>query len=86
MMAVAWRRQRPVRYPLVWPLLGHLFAMAPDLLFTAGAAHQRWMDVFLGHISTHSVWGRNLTWCAVFLAAFAGYLAVLDRIRVRSEP
>jgi len=81
MAAVAWRRRRPVGLTLVWPLLGHLLAMLPDLLFTAGTAHQRWMDVFLGHISSHAVRGRNLTWYGVFLAALAGYLATLDRIR-----
>ncbi len=80
----AWRRQRPVPCPLVWPLLAHLFAMSPDLLFAAGVAHQRWMEVFLFHISTHFVWGRNLTWYALFLAALAGYLTALDRIRVVS--
>ncbi len=79
MTVVAWRRRRPVRYPLVWPLLGHLFAMTPDLVFTAGTAHERWMDVFLGHISTHLVWGRNLTWYAVFLTALAAYLMAVDR-------
>lgn len=31
--------------------------MTPDLLLTAGTAHERWMDLFLGHISTHFVWG-----------------------------
>ena len=81
MAAVTVRTGRPVATPLVWPLLGHLFAITPDLLFTAGIAHQRWMDVFLGHISSHFVPGRNLTWYAVFLAALALYLAAVDRSR-----
>jgi hypothetical protein len=38
------------------------------------------MDVFLGHISTHFVPGRNLTWTIVFLAAISIYLAVLGRV------
>jgi hypothetical protein len=54
--------------------------MFPDILFTAGVAHERWMDVFLGHISTHFVPGRNLTWFVVFLAALGVYLAVLARL------
>lgn len=83
MAAVAWRRGRPVPYPLVWPLLGHLVAMAPDLLFTAGVVHERWMDLFLGHISTHFVWGQNRTWYGTFLVALAIYLATLDHIRTR---
>ncbi len=85
MAAVAWKQQRPVPYPLVWPLLGHLVAMTPDLLFASGTAHQRWMDLFLGHISTHFVWGRNRTWYVAFLLALAAYLATLDRIRTRPQ-
>ena len=72
---------RPVPLPLVWLFAGHLVAMAPDLAFVAGEAHRPWMDVFLGHISTHFVSGGNWTWYAVFLVSLGGYLAVLDRIR-----
>ena len=80
MAMVAVRTRRPVPLPLVWIFLAHVVAMFPDFLFTAGMAHERWMDVFLGHISTHFVPGRNLTWFAVFLAALAAYLAVLARL------
>ncbi len=80
MAAVAARTRRPVPLPLVWPFLAHLVAMFPDFLFTAGVAHEPWMDVFLGHISTHFVPGRNLTWFAVFLLALGTYLAVLARV------
>ncbi|MDP8937206.1 MAG: hypothetical protein M3O23_05685, partial [Actinomycetota bacterium] len=56
MSVVALWTGRPVPLPLVWPLLGHLYAMFPDFLFTGGhIAHEPWMDVFLGHISTHFV-------------------------------
>ncbi len=79
MAALAARTRRPVPLPLVWPFLAHLVAMFPDFLFTAGIAHRRWMDVFLGHISTHFVPGRNFTWFAGFLLALATYLAVLAR-------
>lgn len=81
MAVVARRRRRPVPYPLVWPVLGHVVAMFPDLLFAGGQAHEPWMDVFLGHISTHFVPGRNLTWYAVFLAALALYLLQMHAIR-----
>ena len=82
MAAVALRTRRSVPVPLIWPVLGHLVAMFPDLLFSgAHVAHEWWMDVFLGHISTHFVPGRNLTWYLVFLAALAVYLGVLDRLR-----
>jgi hypothetical protein len=80
MAAVAARTRRPVPLPLVWPFLAHLVAMFPDFLFTTGIAHQRWMDLFLGHISTHFVPGGNLTWLVVFLLALAAYLAVLARL------
>jgi len=86
MAVVAWRLRRPVPYPLVWPVLGHVFAMVPDLLFAAGTAHYRWMDVFLGHISTHFVPGRNLTWAIVFLAALGTYLSVLARVGHPATP
>ncbi|MBW3548956.1 MAG: alpha/beta hydrolase [Actinobacteria bacterium] len=81
MALVARRQRRPVAYPLVWPVLGHVVAMFPDLLFAGGEAHAPWMDVFLGHISTHFVPGRNLTWFVVFLAALGLYLTQLDSIR-----
>lgn len=75
-----WRTGRPMRLPLVWVLGAHMFAMFPDLLFQAGIAHYRWMDLFLGHISSHFVPGRNLTWFAVAAVALALYVLALDRI------
>ena len=80
MAVVATRTRRPAPLPLVWIFLAHAVAMFPDFLFTAGIAHERWMDVFLGHITTHFVPGRNLTWFVVFLIALAAYLAVLARL------
>ncbi len=77
MAVVAARTRRPVPLALVWIFLAHVVAMFPDFLFSAGIAHQRWMDLFLGHISTHFVPGRNLTWFVVFLAALGAYLVVL---------
>jgi len=79
MAVVSGRRGKPVPYPLVWPVLGHVVAMFPDLLFTAGVAHYWWMDIFLGHITSHFVPGRNLTWAIVFLGALAVYLSVVAR-------
>ena len=43
------------------------------------------MDVFLGHISTHFVPGRNLTWFAVFLLLLSVYLAVVARYSAAEE-
>lgn len=86
MAVVAARTRRLVPLPLVWIFLAHVVAMFPDFLFTAGIAHERWMDMFLGHISTHFVPGRNLTWFVVFLAALAAYLAVLARLPPGEQP
>ena len=86
MAVVAWRTRRAVPLPLIWPVLGHLFAMTPDFLFTAGIAHRRWMDVFLGHISTHFVPGRNLSWYLVFAGCLALYLGVAARSADDARP
>jgi hypothetical protein len=75
---------RPARFPALWILLSHLFAMFPDFLFEAGYPHKWWMELFLLHIRSHFVPGRNLFWLATFLTALAAYLMVLDQ-RVRSE-
>lgn len=83
MAAVTLKTGRSVPYPLVWPLLGHLFAMTPDFLFVGGEAHRWWMDLFLGHVSTHFVPGRNLTWYVVFLATLGAYLALVHRADVK---
>ena len=78
MSVVTWRNRRAVRFPLVWILVGHLFAMVPDGLFKFfGIIHREWMDVFLLHITAHFIPGRNLTWYAVFLVSVAVYLAVV---------
>ncbi len=68
-----WRTGRPVHHPLLQVLCWHIVAMLPDLLFIGGVPHQPWMDVFLGHISSHFVPGRNLTW--LVLVAVAGAAA-----------
>jgi hydrogenase/urease accessory protein HupE len=80
MSVVAAHSRRAVPLPLVWVLLAHLVAMAPDLAFIAGVAHRQWMDLFVGHVSSHAVPGRNWTWYIVFLAALGAYLAILDRV------
>lgn len=85
MTVIARRTGRPVPYPLLWPILGHTVAMFPDFLFEAGIAHRRWMDVFLGHLSTHFIPGRNWTWYAIFLGALAIYLWTLRNLDARGH-
>ena len=70
-----------MRLPFLWLLLGHLVAMAPDFAFVEGVAHGRWMDVFLAHVSSHYILGRNWTWYAVFLVALGVYLMVIHSLR-----
>lgn len=84
MALVTRRRRRPVPYPLVWPLLGHLLATLPHLLFSA-EAHERWTDAFPTHTTTDFVSGANLTWYLVFLAALALYLVEVHAAR-RDHP
>ena len=79
MTAAAAATRRPVPLPLVWPVLGHVIAMFPDFLFAGGVAHRRWMNVFLGHLSTHFIPGRNLTWYLIFVVCLGIYLVILDR-------
>lgn len=85
MTAIAWRTRHPVPYPLAWPVVGHIVAMFPDFLFEAGIAHRRWMDVFLGHLSTPFIPGRNWTWYGIFLGSLALYLSVLSRLVARQR-
>lgn len=79
MAAWTWFRRRPATIPLVWVVAAHLFAMVPDFLFQAGVAHEWWMDLFLLHIRSHLVPGRNLTWLVIFGLALTAYLVAVDR-------
>jgi hypothetical protein len=66
---------RTVRLPLLWILGGHVIAMIPDILWNFEfMAHQSWMDIFLLHITSHFIPGRNWTWYVVFLASLWLYL------------
>ena len=87
LMAVwTWFRRRPAPFPLVWVVVAHLFAMVPDLLFRAGVAHKWWMDLFLLHVRSHFVPGRNLTWLVVFGFALTAYLVTIDRRARSADP
>jgi len=68
----------PARFQVVVLLLFHLYAMFPDLLFRAGVPHSPWMNVFLGHIAVHYIWGGDRTWLVLALAAYGGYAVLLS--------
>lgn len=75
----SWRHRRLVRFPLVWVMLAHFYAAAPDLVIPENVPHKPWQDVFVGHLASHYLPGRGLSWLAIFAVALAGYLVVLDR-------
>lgn len=86
--ALAWRRRRGLRVPdVVGSVVAvHLVAVVPDVLFMGGRAHRRWMDVFVGHISSHRMPGRNTTWYVLFLLALADYLRSAPRLAADPVP
>ena len=84
LLNLAWLTLKgaPARGLILWVIGLHLFAMAPDLVFPAGVPHAGWMDVFLGHISSHYLPGGDIAWLVIalgtsglFAIALAGWLA-----------
>lgn len=74
MAIFAHRSGRVARFPLLWTFTGHVIALFPDILWNFRLIpHQPWMDVFLLHITSHFIPGRNWTWYAVFLFSLALY-------------
>lgn len=66
-------RRRPAPGQVLSVLGFHLVAMAPDLAFRAGVPHYLWMDVFLGHISSHYVPGGDRTWLVLACLGVLAY-------------
>ena len=75
----SWRHRRAVPFPLGWVLLAHFFAAAPDLVIPESIPHKPWQEVFVGHLASHYLPGRGLSWLVLFAAALAGYLVTLAR-------
>lgn len=68
----------PGRGQLLWVLALHLYAMFPDLLFSPGKIpHEGWMDVFLGHVSSHYLAGGAASWLLIALVASGSYAMLL---------
>ena len=75
MAVLTYWSDRPIRFPLLWLFMGHIIAMFPDILWNLQLLpHQPWMDIFLLHISSHFIPGRNWTWYVIFLVCLAFYL------------
>lgn len=75
----SWRHRRPVPFPLAWVLLAHFYAAAPDLVIPENVPHKPWQNVFAGHLASHYLPGRGLSWLVVFAVALGAYLLALDR-------
>lgn len=57
-----------------WGLLGQALSVMPDVLFIVGGIpHQRWMDIFVAHITIHVVPQPLLIATALFLLAGWGW-------------
>jgi hypothetical protein len=73
-----WATGRPgPRYLLLTLLALHIYAIIPDLIFSAGSAHSQWQNVFLGHIAEHYLPGGAIAWLAVALVLSGIYAAAL---------
>ena len=75
----SWHHRRAVPFPLVWLVLAHFYAAAPDLVIPENVPHKPWQEVFVGHLASHYLPGRGLSWLVVFAVALAGYLLALNR-------
>lgn len=59
-------KKRPMRGMIILILPIHLFAMAPDPMFSLNIQpHLEWMNVFVGHIWVHFLPGRLTGWLVV---------------------
>jgi hypothetical protein len=80
MTLVTYWSNRTILFPFLWVLIGHTVAMFPDILWSAELLpHQHWMDIFVFHISSHFIPGRNWTWYVIFLLCLALYLYARQR-------
>jgi hypothetical protein len=81
MTLITYWSNRTVLFPFLWLLVGHVIAMFPDILWSAELLpHQAWMDIFVLHISSHFIPGRNWTWYVIFLLCLALYLYVRQKV------
>lgn len=81
MTLITYWSNRTILFPFLWLLVGHVIAMFPDILWSAELLpHQAWMDIFVLHISSHFIPGRNWTWYVIFLLSLALYLYVRQKV------
>lgn len=87
MSIITWRTGKAARLPLLWILLAHLFAMFPDILFSAfNIAHDTsWTDFFLLHIRAHFIPGRNITWYLIFITSLGLYLRIIEKLAAKHD-
>ena len=81
MTLITYWSNRTILFPFLWLLVGHVIAMFPDILWSAELLpHQAWMDIFVLHIFSHFIPGRNWTWYVIFLLCLALYLYVRQKV------
>src|SRR5262249_40673119 len=74
LVVLTYSFNRAIGFPMLYLLIGHVIAMFPDILWNFWLLpHQPWMDVFLFHVSSHFIPGRNWTWYIIFLICLALY-------------
>lgn len=80
-------RNTPLRGQILLVLPLHVFAMAPDPLFSLYVRHHdEWMNVFAGHIWVHFLPFRLNGWLVLAALASGVYVAMLVRWLGRREP
>lgn len=67
------RKKLRVQSPAVWVVTAHVLASIPDLLVQAGVTPRRWMDLFLGNVSSHYAPAGNITWLVLVTAGMYVY-------------
>lgn len=73
-------KKRPMRGEIIVLLPLHLFAMAPDPMFSLNwRPHETWMNMFSGHIWVHFLPGRLTGWFLTATVATGLYIWALVR-------
>ena len=86
LVVLTYSFNRAIGFPMLYLLIGHVIAMFPDILWNFQLLpHQPWMDVFLFHVSSHFIPGRNWTWYVIFLICLALYFYARRATELRAK-
>ncbi len=81
LLALAERGRLRRRYDGGWLLLGALWAITPDIIYSIGPYHRDWMDVFLFHISLDEILPVAVPILAVFVIGLLVLPSLAPRVR-----